>query len=224
MLAGAVLAQTSEPPSVFASSPATAKGGRPPRIDAGDPACQPVYPESALATHVQGESHLRFRVDANGRLVSGQMLRNADAPPEQRMLDVAALQGLSRCPITPGVDADGKPVGGDVDVSYHWVLERPPGASEGRILATVPACRPEYPAAAIRTGAQGTTRLAFHLDETGKVLGVDIVQHAGETREHRLLDSAAAHALSTCAFQPARDAAGKPVPGVVKVTYVWRIR
>ncbi len=171
----------------------------------------------------QGESHLRFRVDAAGRLVSGQMLRSADAPPEQRLLDVAALTALSRCPIRAGVDADGKPVGGDVDITYRWQIDGPPAAGEGRIQGMTPSCRPEYPAAAVRARAQGTTRLAFRIDGTGKVLGVDIVQHAGDTREHRLLDAAAAYALSTCPFQPARDADGRPVASVVKVTYTWRL-
>lgn len=220
-LAGAVLAQPAEPPSVFAST--AARLARPPRIDANDPACRPVHPAQALATPLQGESHLRFRVDANGRLVSGQMLRNADAPPEQRMLDVAALQALSRCPITPGIDAEGKLVGGDVDVTYHWVLDAPPAAGEGRIQGMTPSCRPEYPPAAVRSGAQGTTGLAFHVDETGKVTGVDIVKRSGDTREHHLLDAAAAHFLSMCPVQPARDADGKPVASVVKVTYTWRL-
>ena len=152
------------------------------------------------------------------------MLRNADAPPAQRMLDVAALPAFSRCPIKPGIDADGKPVGGDVDISYHWVLETPPAAGEGRIQGMTPACRPEYPPAAVRSGAQGTTGLAFHVDETGKVLGVDIVQHSGDTREHHLLDASAAHFLSLCPFQPVRDAAGNAIPGVVKVTYTWRLQ
>ena len=220
-LAGAVLAHPAEPPSVFASF--AARLVRPPRIDANDSNCRPVYLAEALAARAQGESHLRFRVDAAGRLVSGQMLRNADAPPEQRMLDVAALTALSRCPITPGVDADGKPVGGDVDITYHWVLDAPPAAGEGRIQAMTPSRRPEYPPAAARSGAQGTTGLAFHVDETGKVTGVDIVRRSGDTREHHLLDAAAAHFLSMCPVQPARDADGKPVASVVKVTYTWRL-
>ena len=212
-LAGGVFAQAGPPDAEFVHPPPA----RPARLDIGDPACRPVYPPAAAAMQVQGESHLVLAFDAHGRFLSAKMLRGADATPEERLLDLAAAKGLSGCPFTPGLDADGKPVGGQMDVTYRWV----PG-NEGRILGGRD-CRPEYPVAALRANAQGKTVLAFHVDATGKVLGVDILQSAGDRREHRLLDNAAARALATCPFEPPRDASGKAMAGVVTATFTWRL-
>ena len=85
-------------------------------------------------------------------------------------------------------------------------------------------CRPVYPAAAVRAQVQGVTTLAFHVDATGKVTGVDIVRSSGPTREHRLLDHAAATALSRCPIKAATDDNGQPIDGVVTVNYTWRLQ
>lgn len=217
-LAGGVLAQTTQPIPEFVHPPPA----RAAQLDAGDPSCQPAYPPAALAARVRGESHLTFQFDAHGKLVSVKGIHGADATPEQRAFDLAAAKSLAACPFTPGVGADGKAVGGDIVVTFRWEPAPASSAREGRIAAPQD-CRPEYPLAALRTGAQGRTRLAFHLDEMGKVLAVDVVQSAGDTPQHRLLDSAAAHALATCRFEPQRDADGKAVPGVVTLTYSWHL-
>ena len=40
-------------------------------------------------------------------------------------------------------------------------------------------CRPRYPAAALRSGAQGETVLSFHLDESGKIASGKVVRSSG---------------------------------------------
>ena len=219
VLAGSALAQAT-PPDAQAVNPPPARA---PRLDADDPGCRPVYPEGARSLQLEEESHLILRFGADGKFTSVQVLRGADATPQQRLLDIAAAKALSTCPFHPGQDAGGKPVGGEIELTHRWVLEPPRDGGEARLLAKGRECRPGYPVAALRAGAQGVTRLAFHLDETGKVLRTEIVQSAGNSREHHLLDSAAATALATCPFKPIQDAAGKPIPGTVTLSFTWRL-
>jgi TonB family protein len=97
-------------------------------------------------------------------------------------------------------------------------VPRPP-----RLAAADSSCRPEYPPAAIRAMAQGRTVMSFDVDAAGQVTQSTIVQASGPTREHRMLDTSAAAALSRCRIDPARDSDGHPVPGSFAVTYDWKI-
>ncbi len=58
---------------------------------------------------------------------------------------------------------------------------------------------PEYPLEAARRRERGLVRLALHVDVTGKVTAVEIVQSSGSPR----LDEAARKTLSTWRFRPA---------------------
>ena len=82
--------------------------------------------------------------------------------------------------------------------------------------------KPDYPAAALRADASGTTKIRFSVDASGSVSKAEIERAAGASREHRLLDRAAVDALSKCRFKPGTDEQGKPVGGTTVVDYVWR--
>lgn len=219
VLAGSALAQASPPDAQVSHL----KPVRAPRLAANDPGCRPVYPEGAPSLQHEEASHLILRFEADGTFTSARMLRGAEATPQQRLLDIAAARALSNCPFYPGQDADGKPVGGEIELTHHWVDPPQIAGRESPLLRNDPECRPEYPVAALRAGAQGITRLAAHLDQTGKVLSIDIVRSAGNSREHRLLDHAIAAAAATCQFQPIRDADGQPIPGTITFSYTWRL-
>ena len=85
-------------------------------------------------------------------------------------------------------------------------------------------CRPDYPPAAARAEATGTTVIRFTIDAGGRVASAEIVKSSGPSREHRLLDRAAVTALSECKFTPGRDETGRPVGASTNVEYVWRLQ
>lgn len=100
-----------------------------------------------------------------------------------------------------------------------------PVAARPAIL-NVGACAPkgeDYPPAALRAEATGTTRIRFTVDATGKVANAEVIKPAGTSREHRLLDRVALSKLSECTFRPGNDETGKPVGGTTEVEYVWKI-
>jgi protein TonB len=94
-------------------------------------------------------------------------------------------------------------------------------------IGNVQACAPtseDYPPAALRAEATGTTRIKFTVDAAGKLSGAEVVRSAGASREHRALDRVALSKLSECSFTPGIDENGKPVGGVFEVEYVWKIQ
>ena len=96
-------------------------------------------------------------------------------------------------------------------------------ATPARINANDPACKPDYPPAASRASATGTTHMRFQVDANGKVTSAEVIGSSGPTREHRLLDNAAKSALATCPFTPGHDENGKPVGTSVNADYVWKL-
>lgn len=93
-------------------------------------------------------------------------------------------------------------------------------------IANVGECAPkneDYPPAAQRANATGTTSIQFTVGADGKMTGAEIVRPAGSSREHRLLDRLALAKLSECNFKPGVDESGKPVGGSFRVDYVWKL-
>jgi protein TonB len=91
----------------------------------------------------------------------------------------------------------------------------------------VQSCAPtadDYPAAALRAEATGTTRIRFTIDASGKMTNSEVVRSAGSSREHRMLDRIALTKLSECRFSPGRDENGNAVGGTTEVEYVWKIQ
>jgi protein TonB len=84
--------------------------------------------------------------------------------------------------------------------------------------------KPEYPAAAARAEVEGTTRIAFTVDASGRVASAQVLRSAGPSREHKLLDRKAVETLSRCPFTPGRDEAGQPVGGSAVVDYGWTLK
>ena len=105
----------------------------------------------------------------------------------------------------------------------------PPVASRVAVVAAVTnvgACAPkseDYPGAAVRAEATGTTQIRFNIGADGKMNGAAIVRSAGASREHKMLDRIALAKLSECSFKAGADDTGKPVGTSVDVVYVWKL-
>lgn len=100
---------------------------------------------------------------------------------------------------------------------------QPPRMAPGLALKGGSGCKPpEYPLAAARAEATGTTRLVFHVGPKGDVIDADIVKSAGKTLAHKLLDMAALSSLMQCGFSP-RVVNGVAVDTTTQVEYVWRL-
>jgi periplasmic protein TonB len=83
--------------------------------------------------------------------------------------------------------------------------------------------KPEYPTAARRAEATGSTHIRFTVDESGKVTKAELLKPSGSSREHRAMDKAAIDSLSICSFKPGVDENGKPVGGQTTVVYDWKL-
>jgi len=93
-------------------------------------------------------------------------------------------------------------------------------------IANVQACAPtgdDYPAAANRAEATGTTRVRFNVGPDGKLAGAEVARSAGPSREHKLLDRVALAKLSECQFRAGTDENGRPVGASFEVEYVWKL-
>jgi protein TonB len=101
-----------------------------------------------------------------------------------------------------------------------------PTAPPRPFVANAKDCAPkgeDYPAAAQRAEATGTTRLRFTIGADGKLQNTEVVRSAGASREHKLLDRLAAQKFGECTFRPGTDSDGKAVGGQVEVEYVWKL-
>ena len=103
----------------------------------------------------------------------------------------------------------------------------PPRAAAKPAIANVSQCAPtsdDYPAAAKRAEATGTTRIRFTVGPDGRLAGApEIVRSAGSSREHKMMDRVAAAKLAECKFTAGVDENGKPVGASFDVEYVWKL-
>ncbi|AKC88437.1 hypothetical protein WQ53_14840 [Pseudoxanthomonas suwonensis] len=78
---------------------------------------------------------------------------------------------------------------------------------------------PRYPLEALRRGDSGTVVLQVQVDAQGQPVSIDVAERSGS----RDLDRAALEAVSRWHFEPARDAAGTPVPGTLAVPIDFKL-
>lgn len=114
-------------PTAPAAAPAPAaprQAARPAIANAGR--CAPTasdYPRAALRTEATGLTRIRFTVDAQGRLSGAEVVKSAGPTREHKMLDRVAVEKLSECSFTAGLDENGRPMGGTFEQEYLWKVE-----------------------------------------------------------------------------------------------------
>jgi protein TonB len=89
-------------------------------------ACAPTgadYPAAAARAQITGTTVIEFDVGPDGKLRKADVVSRSGLSREHRALDRTALDKLSECTFKPGIDADGRPVGGTFRVEYVWRLE-----------------------------------------------------------------------------------------------------
>ncbi len=103
----------------------------------------------------------------------------------------------------------------------------PPRVAARPGIANINDCAPtadDYPAAAKRSEATGTTRIRFTVGADGRLTGQpEIIKSAGASREHKMLDRLAATKLAECKFKAGIDETGKPAGMTVDFEYVWKL-
>lgn len=102
----------------------------------------------------------------------------------------------------------------------------PPRVAARPAIGNVSQCAPtgdDYPAAARRAEATGTTKVRFSVGADGKLTSAEIVRSAGSSREHKMLDRIALSKLSECTFRAGTDENGRPVGASFDVDYVWKL-
>ncbi len=129
--------------------------------------------------------------------------------------------------VIKAVKADDKPVVKQ-EPTLVALLDRPREPARvtprnGVLNAGASQCRPDYPAAAQRAGATGVSRIRFSVDAAGRILGAQILQSSGTSRENRMMDQAAATALAKCPVTLGTDDQGRAVPFTTDVDYVWAL-
>lgn len=100
-------------------SPSAPAGDHPARMKVTR-ACAPDMPARAQTAHASGTSHLSFTIDAQGKVVASSIVSSSGHSAEHHLLDRAALDALSRCPVDAGTDATGQPATTTISVNYTW--------------------------------------------------------------------------------------------------------
>jgi TonB family protein len=89
-----------------------------------------------------------------------------------------------------------------------------PAPHQARLEHCIP---PEYPPAALRAEAQGTTTVELRVRPDGTVAESQVVKSAGESRAHKLMDRVTQDAFRKCKF----NSIGAEAERTTRLSYVF---
>ena len=171
----------------------------------------PVYPETARQSKVEGVVILQARTDTQGRVKDAMVLRSVP------LLDQAAIDAVRQWVYEPLV-IDGQAKEAVFTVTVRFALDKDKEKAQGQgatgevlVPKLIKKVDPVYPEAARKAGIQGIVLLEATTDEQGNVVKVKVQKSIPE------LDQAAIDALKQWKYEP-MIVEGKPKGVVFTVT------
>jgi TonB family protein len=180
---------------------------------------EPIYPEIARQSKVEGVVILQARTDTEGRVKDAMVLRSVP------LLDQAALEAVRQWVYEPLViDGQAKEAVFTVTVRFALDGEKQIAKAEGSgttgevlVPTLIRRVDPVYPEAARKAGIQGIVLLEATTDEQGNVVKVRVQKSIPE------LDQAAVDALKQWKYEPL-IVEGKPKGVVFTVTIRFALK
>jgi|GEM_PF-3325243 len=146
------------------------------------------------------------------RLCPAALVRPIEAPPPPPMISVSPPPMRHPVPVAPPAPPPPPPPP-PPDPRTPVVRARPLVPLVSVVTAD------DYPAAALRAGAEGRVRVRLEISRQGRVGGCVVLASSG----HSILDSATCRIFTERArFAPARNARGRTVADAVTAGVVWR--
>ena len=128
-------------------------------------------------------------------------------------LDGSTIAAVKKCRFNP-LMKKAAPVAAWFPYAQVWEN----AVSDPELDKEVPCARPAYPRESLRRDEQGVVTLRSVIGEDGAVIESQIAWSSG----FPILDEAARAALAKCRFKPGMQK-GKPVQGVYKQQYEWKL-
>jgi TonB family protein len=180
--------------AVAAEGPVRAVGNiKPPRLVKQ---VDPVYPQIARQSRVEGVVILEAQTDQYGRVKSVKILRSIP------LLDQAAIESVRQWVYEPML-IDGKPRGIIFTVTVRFALnDRPravasiyPASKEGKDPVKMDMISISYPKEAVDKGLQGNATLEAVIDGAGKVTAVRVIKGIAPVLDKAAIDAVRAYSF-----------------------------
>jgi TonB family protein len=236
-----VLASCATSASTAASAPAPVKSGRDPEFHPVADVyvgtlpettyavgSEDIYPPEAKRMGLEGSVKAKVGIDETGKVVEVELIERAG-----HGFDEVAERAMWKLRFNPARTSDGRPVPYRIEYTYNFNLLPPSSKSGGNpgfrpvadvYIGTLPetiyaiGSEDIYPPEARRMGLEGSVKAKVGIDETGKVVEVEIIEPAGHG-----FDEAAEGAMWKLRFKPAKTRDGRPVPFRIEYTYNFKL-
>jgi Gram-negative bacterial TonB protein C-terminal len=169
-----------------------------------------------VATVADGDSGTRQAIEAIGSTVDGRGAASTHTVLAATMLSCAAKEIQATSQMNGDVLAFVRRLSAASLKPDHW-----PDFQVAQLNADT-CGKPAFPALSQQANAEGISVLSALVSELGEVVDVRVVQSAGPTIGHKLLDFTALTASYDCRFAPGR-LVRRPTSSWVVIKYEWKL-